>query len=362
MISFADFRPEPRPPEVRQASGYSNAIISAIEAAAAGGASVATATAAVETASAWWGRALSLARVEPRNRRTMALTPSVLELIGRELGRRGEIVFDLDVTGGRVRMLPASSSYVVLGGADPREWLYNLTLFGPGNSTTVYRPRAGVVHVAYGRSVERPWEGRAPWQSASLSADLLTGVERQLSGEARGASGYVLPVPDTGDKGQGEDDDGEDDPIVSLRRDLAAAAGKTMIAPTQQAGYGAGPGAAPQSDYKSERFGLKPPESTIELRRDVERSILAAFGLLPVLFNHQAPGASLREAWRTAHTLSVEPVAELVGAQLSEALGVDVKLDMRRARAADVATLARAVASLVQAGMTPETAREVVGI
>ena len=231
MISFADFRPEPRPPEVRQASGYTNAIIGAIEAAVVGGSAVAAATAAVETASAMWGRVLSLASVEPRNRRTMALTPSVLELIGRELGRRGEIVFDLEVTGGRVRMFPAYSSYVVLGGAAPEEWIYNLTLFGPGTSRTVYRPRSGVVHVAYGRSVERPGEGRAPWQSASLSAD------------------------------------------------LAAAAGKTMIAPTQQAGYGAGPGAAPQSDYKSERFGLKPPESTIELRRDVERSILGTYGM-----------------------------------------------------------------------------------
>ena len=302
-ISFADFRPDPHAqPERRQASGYSNAIISAIEAVAAGGASVATAVACVEAASAWWGRALSLARVEPANRRTAALTPSVLELIGRELGRRGEIVFDMDVTPAGVRMLPASSSYVVLGGAAPEEWIYTLTLFGPGTSRTVYRRRDAVVHVAYGRSVERPWEGRAPWQSTSLSADLLTGVERQLSGEARGASGYVLPVPDTGDKGEAEDADGEDDPIVALRRDLAAAAGKTMIAPTTVGGFGAGPANAPASDYKSSRFGLAPPESAIELRRDVERWILSTYGLLPVLFSHQGPGASLREAWRTAHT------------------------------------------------------------
>ena len=49
-------------------------------------------------------------------------------------------------------------------------------------------------------------------------------------------------------------------------------------------------------------------------------------------------------------------------AQLSEGLGVDVKLDMRRARAADVVMLARAVGSLVTAGLTPDDARAVVGI
>ena len=124
-----------------------------------------------------------------------------------------------------------------------------------------------------------------------------------------------------------------------------------MIAPTQQAGYGAGPGAVPAADYKSERFGPKPPESTIELRRDVERSILGTYGLAPVLLNHQAPGTSLREAWRQFYTLSAEPVAELVGAQVSEAIGVDVTLDMRRARAADVVMLSRAVGSLVTAGL-----------
>lgn len=350
-------------PERRQSDGYTAAIVAAVESAAAAGSALATATAAVESASGWWGRALALAAVEPRSRRTAALTPSLLELIGRELGRRGEIIFDLHVSpGGVVRMLPASASYVVVGGADPREWGYTLTLSGPASTRTVYRMRDAVAHVQYGRSVARPWEGRAPWAAASLSSDLLAGVERQLSGEARGKSGYVMPMPDVGDHGQGENDAEDADPITALRRDLAGADGSTVIAPTTAAGFGAGPGAAPGRDFQSARFGMGPPESVVEIRRDAERSILGAYGLLPVLFNHQAPGASLREAWRSAHTLSVEPLAELVGSQLSEALGVAVRLDMRRARSADMGTLARSAAALVQAGMTPEQARETVGI
>ena len=358
---------QPAAPEVRTSSGYTSLILAALERAASGGSDVPTACAAVEMASGAWGRALALAEVSPRSRRTEAITPSFLEMAGRELGRRGEAVWVIDVrSGGRVRLLPAAAPFVVVGGHLPETWRYHLSLYGPGTTATIYRMRAGVVHLKYGATPERPFEGRSPWMAANLSGKLLAGVERQLAGEASGPSGYVMAVPDVGDQGQAEEaSDAEDaaDPIAALRRDLAAAGGKTTIAPTQMAGYGAGPGAAPTHDYKSSRFGLNPPESAVETRENVQRSILGCYGLLPVTMHYSAPGTSLREAWRQFVSLSVEPLATLIGSQLSEALGVDVKLDMRKARAADVVMLSRAVGSLVQhASMTPDQAREVVGL
>ena len=151
------------------------------------------------------------------------------------------------------------------------------------------------------RSVDpvRPWLGRPPWASASLSGNLLAGIERQLAGEAGSASGYIMPTPDVGDRGQeGADADEEEDPLTMLRGDLAAAGGRTVLAPITAAGFGAGPGAAPSKDYKPERFGFAPSETAVETRRDAERSILAACGVPPVLANHAAPGTSMREAWR----------------------------------------------------------------
>ena len=71
---------------------------------------MAVATAAVETAAGLWARALALATVEPRNRRTAPLPPSMLALMGRALCRSGEIVFDLRVSGGHLTMLPASAA------------------------------------------------------------------------------------------------------------------------------------------------------------------------------------------------------------------------------------------------------------
>ena len=356
MISFAPWRPAP------ETRSYTSAVVNAVESAAAGtGASVAAATAAVEVASSTWARALSLASVEPRTRRTAPLTPSTLAMIGRALCRSGEIVFDLRVSGGHLTMLPASAANVTTGDGDRRTWVYTVTVDGPGDARTAYRMRDGVAHLQYMVDPVRPWIGRPPWASASLSGTLLAGIERQLAGEAGSASGYILPTPDVGDRGQeGEDADEEDDPLTTLRRDLAAAGGRTVLAPTTAAGYGAGPGAAPSKDYKPERFGFAPPETAVEARRDVERSILAACGVPPVLANHAAPGTSMREAWRQLTVGTVEPLATLIADQLSDALGVGVTLTMPRS--ADVATLARAVQSLTGAGMSVEDAREVVGL
>lgn len=356
MITFAPWRPAP------ETRSYTSAVVNAVEAAAAGtGGGVVAATAAVEVSAGAWARALSLATVEPQTRRTAPLTPSLLAMVGRALCRSGQIVFDLEVTGGRLMMLPASAAHVTTGSGDRRSWAYTVTVDGPGDTRTSYRMRDGVAHLQYAVDPVRPWLGRAPWATAPLSAGLLAGIERQLSGEAGSASGYILPTPDVGERGQeGEDADEEDDPLTTLRRDLAAAAGRTVLAPTTAAGFGAGPGAAPSKDYKPERFGFAPPETAVEARRDVERSILAACGVPPVLANHAAPGTSMREAWRQFTVGTIEPLAVIISDQLSEALGVRVTLKMPRA--ADVATLARALQSLTGAGMSVDQAREVVGL
>ena len=263
---------------------------------ASGPAAVATATAAVEIAAGVWSRALALATVTPQTDRTRAITPAVLELAGRTLARRGQVVFDLEIdAGGNLALLPCASSSVLIGSPDPRTWIYQLQCYGPSSTVTRYRPRDGVVHLQYGRDATRPWEGRAPWQTAQLSGALLAGVERQLAGEAESASGYVMPTPDVGDKGQAADADGEDDPLTALRRDLAAARGRTLLAPSMAAGFGGGPAVSPTTsqEYLARRFGINPPTTTIELRRDVERSVLSCYGILPSLFDPRSAGTAL---------------------------------------------------------------------
>ena len=348
-------------------ASYTSSLVSAFEQAAAGtGGEAATGAAAVEVAAGAMGRALSLATVEPRSGRTAAITRSFLALVGRELARHGELVSDIEVRGGRVFLTPAAWSSVTVGGPDPSTWVYTLTLNGPADTRTVYRPRASVCHLQANVSPARPWQGRAPWQSCPLSGELLAGIEKQLSGEAGGPSGYVMSAPDTGGDraASGADDDGEADPLTTLRQDMAGAKGSTLLVPTMRAGFGGGPGTAPDRDYLAARFGMNPPQAVGEPRRDVGRDILAASGFPPILASHNAPGTSLREAWRQFVALTVEPVAELVAEQLSEAMDVRITLDMRRTRAADVVMLARAWRSLAgqEAKLELDQAREVVGL
>lgn len=118
---------------------------------------------------------------------------------------------------------------------------------------------------------------------------------------------------------------------------------------------------APREDWRPHRVGTAAPASGTGQRESLR-------------FMHStlspAPGGSVREGWRLALALSVQPVVELVQGHLREALGVpDLTLDMRRARAAYVTMLSRAVGSLVNAkpdpangGMTIDQARELVGL
>ena len=354
----------PKPKRETRAKGnFTERRLSAFETAATGADAIATGVAAVEIASGFYGRDLALAEVSPRNARTAAITPSWLSLAGRELARSGQFVCDLEVRGGRVALVPASSAFAVEGASDPSSWVWVLTLFGPGDTTTRFRPNDGILNVVIGNTVTRPWEGRAPWQAASLSGKLLSGIERQLAGESQSKSGYVLPVPDLGDRGQGEDDDGETDPLTTLRRDLAGAEGRTMLAPSMASGFGGGPGVAPApaSEYSPRRFGANPPLSLLELRRDIERSVLASYGILPSLVNERAAGNSLREARRQFHG-TIVALATLLENSLSEALNETVTLNLRRTKAADSATMARAVSSLTSSGMSLQDAIEVVGL
>ena len=363
MISLGRLTDQPRR-EYRDTRSYTSDRIAQLTASSASGpAAIATATAAIEIAAGLWGRALSQATVSPQNARTRAITPSMLELAGRALARRGEIIFDLEVDGGGdLALIPCAHVNVLSGSENPSTWIYSLQMYGPSSTRTRYRLRDGVVHLQVGTQPDRPWRGRAPWQTAQLSSAILSGVERQLSGEASGSSGYVVPMPDSGDRGQAADGDGEDDPLTTLRRDMAAAKGKTLLVPSLAGGLGAGPGVSPTTsqEYLPRRWGAAPPESLIELRRDIERSVMSCYGILPALHYERAAGTALREAGRQTHANSSVAIATLVGSQLTEALSEEVTLTLPRST--DMATLARAVGSLVTSGVDVNEARGIVGL
>ena len=129
--------------------------------------------------------------------------PYVLDTVGRQLCRRGEALFVIDVRNGRVTLTP-TSSFDVRGSDDPETWRYHVTLNGPTSTRTMTVDAASVLHIRYAPSPDRPWAGRSPVQLALdtfKAASLLEGAaqeefsftQKQLIAPRRG-SGDFSPI------------------------------------------------------------------------------------------------------------------------------------------------------------------------
>ena len=305
------------------------------------------AIAALEIALGLWGRAFASATVEPSSM-SVALTPSVLEMIGRELIRVGEAVFLIEVADGRM-MLQPSKTWDLKGGPDPATWTYAITLAGPSTTTkTKNVSERRIVHVRYGADPDRPWRGVGPLERAKTTATLAANVETRLSEELGQSAGEVLPVPDGKTKS-------------ALQKDLRTIKGKIALVESTSSGWGDGSQGAPRRDLVQNRIGANPPEVLATLRSDSALSVLAACGV-PVTLLERADGTSLREAWRQFLHSSVTPVADIVAAELSDKLAVDIKLNFDRMFASDLSGRARAFQSMVGGGMDVAKAAALAGL
>ena len=258
------------------AANYSSLILGAVEAAARGAGSPAAAwarSAACEIACLFWAR-LATATVEPRTRRTAALTPLTVATIARRLARGGEYCAVLDVRGGRLA-LDEAWEWNVQGRPRRDSWIYRVTQSGPSfTETRTLRPMRSVTSGMRG-FLSNPG-GARPRPRSRRTAPAWPGESTRPSrGEANSPSGYVMPAADLG--ADAEDDDA--DPFTTMRGELAALRGGLTVAPTQSDALGRGPDAAPKSDFDARRFGFAPPEELTALRRQALVDALGAYGV-----------------------------------------------------------------------------------
>ena len=94
--------------------------------------------------------------------------------------------------------------------------------------------------------------GSAPWGWARESAALKANLEKRLSEEAGAPVAHIIPIPQDGGAGD------EDDPLASLKTDIAGAKGRTILTETTAAAWGEGMAQAPRSDWKPQRLGAHP--------------------------------------------------------------------------------------------------------
>lgn len=341
--------------EVRESQPFTDSLVSALFAGASGTvAADPSGLAALEVAAGLYARSFAATTIQPAELAPV-VGPQVRALIARQLIRRGESVHLIDVTGGQMRLIPAGS-WDIRGPWAESDWWYRADTFGPSGNATHFTPGSGVVHCRYAVDPARPWFGVAPLDWARSTGTLAAYLETRLGQEAGGTVAHVLPIPQDG--GDGTDTD----PLADLKADIRNAKGGTVLTETTSAGWGEGKLAAPQADWQPRRIGANPPPVLPSLRADVFGAVLNACGV-PVSLATDADGTSQRESFRRFLTTGLEPLGELVAAELAAKLDTpDVRFDFTQTYAHDLAGRAQAFGKLVQGGMATDKALAVSGL
>ena len=266
------------------------------------------------------------------------LTPDILYRVGLGLVTRGEAVFVFDI-GGQPTLTEADSYDISGDTADPDSWSYDTELPTPNGSVKRSVSGAQIFHPRL--PSDRPWVGASPL-SGLLTADLLSGIESQLSSEATKPSGYLLPFAGASD----HDPDDADDPTANLAAAMADADGSTLLldAPAERSQGAAASSSSPS--YAISRFGIDPSPGAIQLRQDAANSIYSAVGIRSALFEQSSDGTSLRESARILYASTLRPWGLLASAEAARLFEHPVSLDWHALNFHDGRTRSQVVTAL----------------
>ena len=313
-------------------------------------------TAAVEFAVGIIGRAAMAAEVQVSG---ATLDPHTMAQLFRETILFGESVqlIDLNRRTNDLRLLPVATRPIITGGPAPESWRYEVRLPRPNGEDPLDVDQLpvrnigaeGIVHVRYMPHRSAPWIGVSPLQSAGFTATTLAKIEKSLQDDVNIPTGQLLPLPD----GIG------DDPLAKLKTALPAARGRLTLVETTAGGFGLGPGGAPRKDWAQTRIGPDAPATSIQLWEGAMLAVLAALGVPPSLYTSQ--GAALRESYRHLFGSTIEPLAQLIAAELSEKLEEEVTIRFPERVRSDVSALSRGFKGFVDAGFTPEQVHDMLG-
>ena len=316
------------------------------------GSSGASRTASVEIATGLWARAMAGAQVSPVTMATRMLTPELLAYVGRQLIRQGECVLWINEIPNGLELLPVGS-WVIEGSYSPSSWLYRLELFGPSKTGSVVNVGAeSVLHFRYAFDSNSPYRGQSPIAFALTSAQLTGEIETRLAIEAKTPAGVVIPVP--------KDDDAN---LQEMANSLNTNAGRIQLTETSVGGWDEGRLAAPYGDWRPQRYGANPPQNLVNLRDMVSVQILTACGIPPSLVAINADGTAQRESYRRFVHLSVVPVAKMLSTEIAQKLEIpDFELGFSDLYAADLQSRTRGLKQLVDAGVSLDEAKSLVGL
>ena len=287
-----------------------------------------------------------------------ALTPEIMGDALDRLGIEGEYVALIDFDdAGEISLVEATTTVVRGLSTDLAQAVYDLCI--PTPSGTIQRTvlGSGVVHLRYAIDPHAPWRGIGPLQRARATAEAIGGGEQRIAEELGSAVGFVIPVPQA--PGGDDDDDDTADPLAPLAADLAEAKGATLLVESTSSGWGDGPVARPMAEWAARRIGADPPAALQPLRRDVQRTILAAAGVAPDLVHGQTVvGAQLNYLRRDFRDNTIQPLLRRIEVELLRKLGPTATLAIDLP-VGDVLMRAKALQALVAADVPLNDARRI---
>ena len=334
-------------------SPFTDGIVEVLLQRAGGAGAKITATGALQAAARMVGHAFAAAEVVGPPLVQDAFCPSNRALLGRSLVRYGEIIFAVDTGLGALRLHPAAT-YDISGSYSPESWLYRVQLAGPSSQTVRQNvPASEVLHFTWERDSDRPWKGNSPVASASLAGRLSAEVLAGMGDEATQARGSLLPIPV----------DGADPTVGDLKGDIRKLKGGTAVVESQVTGsWSEGGARSASADWTPRRLGFNPPKPLIDLHSVASREVLGACGVPAALFDPATSATASREAWRQFLFGTIAPLGKMVSVEMSGKMGVPISLEWQELRASDLQGRARAFGSMVQGGMSVESAASLAGL
>ena len=338
-----------KPVETR--SNFTSLFTSSLTARAENSDAKSQATAAVEACSGVLARAFAAAEISGPENVIAGLTPGFMAMIGRALIRRGELVAVMEVTDGRLMLLP-SSYHDVWGSHRPSEWVYRCTLNGPTTiATQQWLPADSICHFMYHRDPEANWRGISATASAAIAGRLSAETASVLADISSGPRGSLLPLPNT---------DGDDPTIEALKRDIKNLAGQIAFVESTSDAWQSG-SAPPRKDWEVSSINPSPTQAMVDLNSQASREVLMANGLSPALFDATAAAAA-REAWRQALHQLIAPCGRLVQTELRAKIHPEISISWDNLMASDLTGRARAFSTMATAGMELSKAAQLSGL
>ena len=271
-----------------------------------------------------------------------------LSQIAREMVDVGQSDWLINVgsTGG-MSLLPVTATAVV-GDADPRNWIYQLTMSGPTQTTTVQRPAESVLSFRLRVDSRAAWKGR-PAITANGTGQLLCQLEAQMLDEAKVTPARVIAV------GQAE----EQSVDVS---ELVGAGGVVGVAQAL----------ASREEPSGVRAGVVRNEVTapaVSLHTNLATAICGAMGVPADLVLGGSSESAARESMRRFGSTTIQNILTTISREWEATIGTELLWNLDQLRSSDEVSRSRAIGSranavsrLVDSGLPLDQAMAVVGI